>query len=297
MLFFLYSCLSYFPCVTETSRFFLPAILHTLIFIILVAVAQSYYILTEKWRSGRQIEMAGLPTPISCSSLPVFFMLLQELFSVTRQLVLTLQRATKHVLLTQTSVQPTDDAITAILAPEFTNMTRFDSNMRRGNPSSCLLSPGPPWDSASCSTPSLSRRLKRLRLDATPIPDRSAIPIRSPKRPDSSRCKVMRLGDSTRNAALARTDSKSVAHDHPIDSAPPRRTRMVTSRYPLGHRQDPESLQPISARDCDLPVGTRRTQSPRLPEDLDRRSATSGCPLWADVRSRLADATSNPDLL
>ena len=116
-----------------------------------------------------------------------------------------------------------DDAIAAILAPKFANMTCFNSNMHRSNPSSCLLSPGPPWDSASHSTPSLSRRLKQLRLDATPIPDRSAIPIRSPKRPGSLRCEVMQLGDSTHGSALARTtdsNSKPAARDCPIDSAP-----------------------------------------------------------------------------
>ena len=154
------------------------------------------------------------------------------------------------------------------------------------------------WTSLGLShafDPVLSRQLKRLRLDATPNPDQSAIPLRFPKRPDLPRCKVMGLGDSTRNTALARTNSKSVARDRPINSAPPRCTRMATSRYPLGQRQDLESLRPINTQVCDLPIGTRRTRSPQLPEDLDRRSATAGCPLWTDVRGQLADATSSPD--
>ena len=64
---------------------------------------------------------------------------------------------------------------------------------------------------------------QQLRLDATPNPDRSVIPLRFPKRPDSPRCEVMRLGDSTHDAVLARTtdsNSQSVARDRPIDSAP-----------------------------------------------------------------------------
>ena len=108
---------------------------------------------------------------------------------------------------------------------------------------------------------------------------------------------VMGLGDSTRNSALTRTNSKSVAHDRPINSAPPRRSHMATQRHPPSHRQDPESSRPINARDRDLPIRIRCTRPPRLPEDPDRCSAASGCPLWADVRSRLADATSNSDSL
>ena len=115
------------------------------------------------------------------------------------------------------------DTITTILAPEFANTTHSDSKTRRGNPSLCLLSPRPPWDSATRLTPCSQGDSERLQLSATPIPDRLAIPIRSPKRLDSLRCEVMRLGDSTHDAALARTtdsNSKSVARDRPIDSAP-----------------------------------------------------------------------------
>ena len=91
------------------------------------------------------------------------------------------------------------------------------------------------------------------------------------------------------------SNSKSVAHDRPIDSAPPRHTHMATSRYPLGHWQDSESSRPINAQDCDLPIGPRLTQPPQLPEDLDQCSTMAGCPLWVDIRSQLADATSNPN--
>ena len=77
------------------------------------------------------------------------------------------------------------DAIAAILAPEIANTTRFDLNTRCSNPSSCPLSPGPPLDSATHLTPCSQGNPERLQLNATPIPDRSAIPIRSPKRPDS----------------------------------------------------------------------------------------------------------------
>ena len=82
------------------------------------------------------------------------------------------------------------------------------------------------WTSLGLShafDPVLSRQLKRLRLDATPIPDRSAIPLRSPKRLDLPRCEVMRLSDSTHDSALACTtdsNSKPAARDCPIDSAP-----------------------------------------------------------------------------
>ena len=72
------------------------------------------------------------------------------------------------------------DAIAAILAPEFANTTCFNSNMHRSNPSSCLLSPGPPWDSATRSTPcsqgdsatAIGRDPESRPIgDSTPIPE------------------------------------------------------------------------------------------------------------------------------
>ena len=72
------------------------------------------------------------------------------------------------------------DMIVAILAPEFANTTHFDLNTCCSNPSLCLLSPRPPWDSATLSTPALSRRLKATAIgcdsDSRPTSDSNLIP-------------------------------------------------------------------------------------------------------------------------
>ena len=51
-----------------------------------------------------------------------------------------------------------------ILTPEFVNTAHFKSSMHCNNPSLSLLSRRPPWDSATLSTPVLSRRLKATAI-------------------------------------------------------------------------------------------------------------------------------------